>query len=1356
MCYTILDKSQNTREEIMNKLVKKISVILIMCMLISFSGIQSMAAEIAKSDENKPAVSEEENEIASEQEAETANVDENNQAETIETSQEISENQAEIEYIYLDKKILMDDEEQNIVVALKNEQKKLESACLLYESEENSVRNEMEANNIVDNTVLFTISYDILSQGKYYLIGMEYVADGEKNFLEFQDEEIAEFEVTAENPIENTETVPEVTTYAMSDDGNIVEESGNDITEAVESAIQQIAAPAAVSQFSTRSRESRDSEFVIALDPGHDSHCGGAHANGLAEEVLTLKVANYCKAELEKYDGVKVIMTRTGAECPNPLPGSYSSAKDIRQRVQKAVEQGADVIVSFHFNSSSSGSANGAEVIYQNQSYDAAIGLESKALAEKIQKELVALGLKDRGIYSKDSTDGSHDPNGVKDDYWTLHNEAKALGKPAVLIEHAFVSGNVDSANLKNESYLKQLGVADAKGIINQYDLLNSSSQNVPGVGKIEFKATGEDTFDVILSNIKNEEEIQMLYVPIWSVNNNQDDIYWYVAQRQGNGTYKVSVDIKKHKGDRGNYIAHVYLVDKQGNQSLAIDGQYKVIYRTASIDTLKVNQNTSDKTKFDIVLSGINAPNGVDRIQAAVWSENNGQDDIVWYTANKQSNGDYKVQVNIADHKYDAGIYNIHIYLFDKEGLSFLPKATSISIEVANVSIAAKTLSDDSTKIQLSASNVGIYGNVQNVRFAVWSAENGQDDLKWYFGTRNNSGVWQVTIDASQHTGTGPFNVHAYSMLANGTDKFLGNTEFTVKKQATASIEKLEINKTSENTFEVVLKGVAASNGIKNIQVPIWSEENGQDDIAWYNANKKAEGTYSVNVDIKNHKYNTGIYNIHVYLFDTEGKAFLLKTTSTRVELAEVKITASDINGSQKNIQLKAANVGKYGNVQNVRFAVWSETNGQDDLIWYMGKQNSSGTWTATAEIARHKSAGTFLVHVYAMLADGTDKFLGNTSFDVKKQEIASIGEINVEPDGKGGIQVNLAEVHTVTGVKKISVAVWSEINGQDDLIWYTAGRQNDGSYKVNVSAKNHKHDTGIYNIHIYLFEQSGAEYLIKTMTVKIEQPNYQLKAQTLTEEKDLYEISVANVGFLGNVKTVKFAVWSESNGQNDIRWYNAERETTGVWKAKVDINKHDVSGQYNVHGYVQFDDGTEKFLGSQIFDGIKVYKIMGNAETTAEKMTSYFKTAKKEYPSEALGKGGASTIEEFCKIVESEALAEGVKPEVVFAQAMVETGWFKFGGDVKIEQFNFCGLGATGNGVAGNSFPDVRTGIRAQVQHLKCYASDQPLNQECVDPRWWNGLRNKATSVQALSGKWAADKNYGNKLMTVIDAIK
>ena len=141
----------------MNKLVKKISVILMMCMLISFSGIESMAAEISEDDENKTIISEEENEISLEQEAEATNPDENTQEEEVENSQEIPENQEEIEYIYLDKKILADGEEQNIVVALEDEEKKLDSASLIYEFKETAERNEIEASNMVDNTVLFII-----------------------------------------------------------------------------------------------------------------------------------------------------------------------------------------------------------------------------------------------------------------------------------------------------------------------------------------------------------------------------------------------------------------------------------------------------------------------------------------------------------------------------------------------------------------------------------------------------------------------------------------------------------------------------------------------------------------------------------------------------------------------------------------------------------------------------------------------------------------------------------------------------------------------------------------------------------------------------------------------------------------------------------------------------------------------------------------------------------------------------------------------------------------------------------------------------------------------------------------------
>lgn len=130
--------------------------------------------------------------------------------------------------------------------------------------------------------------------------------------------------------------------------------------------------------------------------------------------------------------------------------------------------------------------------------------------------------------------------------------------------------------------------------------------------------------------------------------------------------------------------------------------------------------------------------------------------------------------------------------------------------------------------------------------------------------------------------------------------------------------------------------------------------------------------------------------------------------------------------------------------------------------------------------------------------------------------------------------------------------------------------------------------------------------------------------------------------------------------------------------------------------------------------------YPIMGDSRITVSEMVDYFQASGKPYPKEALSKGGAESIEEFCQMYYDEASAEGVRPEVAFVQTMKETGFLQYGGDASIEQFNFAGLGTTGGGVPGNSYPDVQTGIRAQIQHLKAYATAEPLNGECVDDRY------------------------------------
>lgn len=170
--------------------------------------------------------------------------------------------------------------------------------------------------------------------------------------------------------------------------------------------------------------------------------------------------------------------------------------------------------------------------------------------------------------------------------------------------------------------------------------------------------------------------------------------------------------------------------------------------------------------------------------------------------------------------------------------------------------------------------------------------------------------------------------------------------------------------------------------------------------------------------------------------------------------------------------------------------------------------------------------------------------------------------------------------------------------------------------------------------------------------------------------------------------------------------------------------------------------------------------FMIMGPSQTTVAQMSGWYNSQSISYPKATYGKYGAATINEFCRILYEEATAEGVRAEVVFAQAMLETGWLQFGGDVDPDQCNFCGLGATGGGNPGHSFNDngsdsVRMGLRAQVQHLKAYASKDDLNNECIDPRFGYVTRGCAPKIDDLGGHWAPSASYGVNVRTLAESL-
>ncbi len=156
----------------------------------------------------------------------------------------------------------------------------------------------------------------------------------------------------------------------------------------------------------------------------------------------------------------------------------------------------------------------------------------------------------------------------------------------------------------------------------------------------------------------------------------------------------------------------------------------------------------------------------------------------------------------------------------------------------------------------------------------------------------------------------------------------------------------------------------------------------------------------------------------------------------------------------------------------------------------------------------------------------------------------------------------------------------------------------------------------------------------------------------------------------------------------------------------------------------------------------------IMGKSAASVSSMVSLYNSTGHTYPTIYASKG-AATINDFCQIVLEEANAEGVKAEILFAQAMHETGWLQFGGSVKAEQCNFGGIGAVNVTAGGASFGDVRSGLRAQVQHLKAYASKEPLNNLCIDPRFEKVERGVAPCVEDLNGRWAVPgEGYGQRI--------
>ena len=198
-------------------------------------------------------------------------------------------------------------------------------------------------------------------------------------------------------------------------------------------------------------------------------------------------------------------------------------------------------------------------------------------------------------------------------------------------------------------------------------------------------------SFDVVISNVKAPNGVETVSVPIWSEINGQDDIIWYKATRQADGSYRVTIKATDHKNSLGNYRADVYIVDN-ANQRHYVTETIVDVKHNKPVGAISVVNNNKDTGTFDVIISDVYSSKGVRTVQVPIWSEKDGQDDIRWYEATRQANVTYTVNVQATSHKNSIGLYNIHLYYILNDGSRVGVGGTTTTVEFRNAKTKTQT----------------------------------------------------------------------------------------------------------------------------------------------------------------------------------------------------------------------------------------------------------------------------------------------------------------------------------------------------------------------------------------------------------------------------------------------------------------------------------------------------------------------------------------------------------------------------------------------------------------------------------------------------------------------------------------
>lgn len=460
-----------------------------------------------------------------------------------------------------------------------------------------------------------------------------------------------------------------------------------------------------------------------------------------------------------------------------------------------------------------------------------------------------------------------------------------------------------------------------------------------------------------------------MLYM--WTETNGKDDRRGYVATKiKGTKDWTVTVDIGRHGYAADTYNLQVYADDANGlHNSVAKD---TFVPAAAKINTFKADFE-KNSSKATITLSNALLPADTSTVKFSIYGKKDGTADKKIYVAKKLDFKTYQVELDLMDHN-EVGDYYV----------SASGKTPSTTIKFASGSFTVETVTGKVRILEkdrvngyytLALDNIVAPADITRVDLKVWSEKDGKNVLKSYKATKTD-GKWTAKIDIAYHNAVaGTYNAYAYVSDARGFRICAAKLAFTVAEPTVVpTIEPLISDKNGTVTLKI--KNLLGDTGEKTVRVKVWGEKDGTKDYHYYYPTYTTKPrNWSTVVPLTRHM-ETGDY--HAVLYRKNGTSWK-KITETTFKISKLpnQLRFEDKDDNMGTVTLKLYRPVATKPFTQIKFIAWSEANGQDDVQTYVGTQ-SGYNYLATLDAMKHNAAkGTYIVHAYAVFADGTEQLL-------------------------------------------------------------------------------------------------------------------------------------------------------------------------------------------------------------------------------------------------------------------------------------------------------------------------------------------------------------------------------------------